>query len=473
MTTKNWARTLAETPKRLLNANFDPTLDALCDRLEFLFSPLERFIPALRKETRRVALSPELFSDAARRERFIPIRRAAISERLVADAASETERFARQTFVKMIAARFHFDFLRRTERLENDFAPFDSDSDARFFEKISSDETRARGDRFFSEMQTFLADCNFFEIPQTELARCLNLRRPGAPPVVARYDDFDEYRVFARGVVPSTTVRFPRWKAGGRRVEIESETLSRVCVLARLKKNADSALFASSENASTDERENADAAIVVKLFKNVALEDLKLIAPSVELTFPIFDGIKIGGSFIGGLATAAAKLFLAATITLVGFVVALFGFVLATVKSAFGFLNRRTAYMQKYSKALFFKNLASNRAAIALLVQMAEDQEIKEFLIGYFAARNAQKANESGWTTEREIDAEAERWLAANFNLKIDFESADALRKLREKRLVEIKDAEEPTLYRVFDLQDALRRLDADWDAFFSPDALF
>ncbi len=471
MTTKKWTRTLAELPTKLLNADFEPALNALFERLEFLFSPLERFVPALRRETRRVELSPEIFADSARREHFIPIRRASISSRLVATAASESERLARRAFVEMIASRFHFDFLRRTERLEDDFAPFDPDSDARFFETLSPEETRTRRDRFFDEMQTFLVDCNFFEIPQAELARCLRLRRPGAPPVVARYDDFDEYRVFARGVVPSTTVRFPRWKAAGRRVEIESETLSRVCVLARLKKTdgGAAALFASPSSALKNASEIAgpEREIVLKLFKNVALEDLKLIAPSVELSFPIFDGIKIGGSFVGGLATASAKLFLAATITLVGFVVALFGFALATIKSAFGFLNRRTAYMQKYSKVLYFKNLASNRAAISLLVQMAEDQEIKEFELGYFAARTAQKANESGWATEREIDAAAERWIAENFGIAVDFEGTDALEKLVEKGIAETKIDGERRLYRVLELDAALRKLDADWDAFY------
>ncbi|MBQ5789541.1 MAG: DUF3754 domain-containing protein, partial [Thermoguttaceae bacterium] len=297
-------------------------------------------------------------------------------------------------------------------------------------------------------------------LPKDELNRCLRLKRPGSAPVVARYDDFFEHRVFVRGVVKTEPVAYPRWKCAGRVVEVESERLSRVCVLARLKPRSRSffAEIVDGDDAFDAQTENQE--IVLKLFKNVPLEDLKLAAPRVELAFPLFDGLKIGGGFLGAVVAASLKLFLASAITLFGFFVLLASFATASIKSAFGLLNRRTKYWERYSSSLYYQTLASNRAAISLLVSMAEEQETKELILGYFAASAC-----DGWATEREIDDAAERWLADNFGIVADFDAKDALRKLREKRLLDRRADADAERFRAVELDEAVLRIADDWDA--------
>ena len=110
-----------------------------------------------------------------------------------------------------------------------------------------------------------------------------------------------------------------------------------------------------------------------------------------------------------------------------------------------------------------------------MLITGAEEQEIKEFVLGYFSA-----LSRGGWSTELEIDETVERWLKEQFGLAVDFESSDALRKLRDKRLLEERPGVgadgSPLLdgagnrilqYRVLPLDAALRALDEDWDRFF------
>lgn len=236
--------------------------------------------------------------------------------------------------------------------------------------------------------------------------------------------------------------------------------MSRVCVLARLKPRSRSFFSELVDGDDALEAQAENQEIVLKLFKNVPLEDLKPAAPRVEPAFPLFDGLKIGGGFLGTVVAASLKLFLASAIALFGFFVLLFSFATASIKSALGLLNRRTKYLERYSSSLYYQTLVSNRAAISLLVSTAEEQATKEPILGYFAASFC-----DGWATEREIDDAAERWLAAHFGIVADFDAQDALAKLREKRLLERRVDADAERFRVVSLDEALRRIADDWDA--------
>ncbi len=465
----SFLRKLAALPRAALNCDLEPIFDFVFDRLEFLFVRAERWIPALRSKRLVCSLDVDaLFGGDAPRENFLPLRFATLVDRIAESAATERERVERRRFAERCAERIHFDFFRDERRLYEAFAPFDPDADA-LDESVDDPETQARRrEEFFASALRILRDANFFELPKAELDRCLSLKRPGSVPVVARYDDFFEHRVFVRGVVKTEPVAYPRWKCAGRIVEVESQRLSRVCVLARLKPRSRS-FFAELIDGDDDfEPRTENQEIVLKLFKNVPLEDLKLAAPRVELAFPLFDGLKIGGGFLGTVVAASLKLFLASAITLVGFFALLTSFVVASVKSAFGLLNRRTKYWERYSSSLYYQTLASNRAAISLLVSMAEEQETKELVLGYFAA-----TFRADWATEREIDDAAERWLAEKFGLLADFDVKDALRKLHEKRLLERRVDDGVERFRAVALDEALRRIADDWDALGRRDATF
>lgn len=452
-------RKLAALPKAALNSDLEPFLNVVFERLEFLFVRAERWLPFLRPKRLVCGLDlAALFGGETPRENFLPVRLSVLAAKIVDSARTPLEREKTRRFVARCGERLHYDFFRAERRLYDAFAPFDSDADAFAEPSLSPTETARRREALFAGVLDVLRACNFVELPKEELKRCLRLKRPGSAPVVARYDEFFEYRIFVRGVVKTPPVAYPRWKCAGRIVEVESERLSRVCVLARLKPRSERRFVDDDAQAPPDDFER-EQEIVVKLFKNVPLEDLKIAAPRVELAFPLFDGIKIGGGFLGTVVAASLKLFLASAITLVGFLVLLASFATASLKSAFGFLNRRTKYLERYSSSLYFQTLASNRAALALLVAMAEEQETKELLLGYFAASRLL----DDWATERELDAAAERWFAENFNLGADFESSDALRKLLEKRLVERRVDADAERFRAVSLDEALRRLEADW----------
>lgn len=455
-------------------------IDAFLDKLFLPFDSLCRrmsvFYPYFAIQRRKYRIYTDDFKPRTsdKRGNFIPVRYPIIVDRLLQPYQNDAQELdKRADFAKIAAARFHFESLEFLNNLQESFAPFDPDSDAQYEHKYDLEERIRRRDDFSQALKDVLEAGNYVEIPRDQLDRLLDLKIPGALPVIADYDDFIEHRLFIRGVVTNPTQRKPPWRNCGQTLILSSQTLSRVCIFARLKrdnpklaKHIDK-LRKNKKTTRQDNSEQLDEIIIVKLFKDVALEDLKMAAPKVKMKFQPFDFVKIWGSFAAGSGTAVVKFVTAAAFNIVACFVFMFGFLLLAIRNLCKFFNRRAAYLHKYSNQLYYHTLASNFAAVNMLVTNAEEQEVKEFVIGYFMA-----LARGGWSTEREIDDDAEAFLLKEFDLDIDFESEDALRKLREKKLLEERDAldeqGEPTIeYRVQPLDEALRVLDEDWDNFF------
>ena len=457
--------------------------------METLFWPFDRLCELLAKKFdyfKPQTITHSLFEkgftppNADDRENFIPIRLKVFLDKIREDGtAREGESYKKwDDFIKMSAARFHYDLLEDANRLRDAFAPFDPDSDSQFELQFDAERREEYSQLFFERIDALLTTSNYFELPRDVVDHVLQLRRPDALPVKAVYDDFLDYKIYARGVRQTPKETFPRWKTAGKCITIQSEVMSRVCVVARVKDGVMLDLDEEKRNATEaqgcgcDQDAAGDAPkesrartatdrITVKLFKDVALEHMTLVAPRVQLKFPLFDSLKILGTFGAGTTTAIVKMIVAA-FSMVAALLMAFAFVLAFIKSALGFLHRRTAYLQKYASRIYYHTIASNLTAIDALVTAAEEQEIKEFTLGYLAA-----LRQPSWATEREIDDCAEARMRENFNLEVDFESEDALRKLREKGILEEKRGELTEMYRVKSLDETLAILDKAWDEFF------
>lgn len=425
------------------------------------------------------------------RGNFIPVRLAVFLDEAIRTAIAGDEASAEKwnDFRKMAVARFQYDAIEESSALRDAFSPFDPDSDALYDVAHTAAELVEKREKFFELVDSVLTSSNYVELPREVVDRALAMKRPGALPVQSDYAEFHEYRVYARGIKKTPIESFPRWKTLGRDVRIQSEILSRVCVVARLKDStasetpngaketreaidslrnlADSKENATPRETGTSATRKPKERITIKIFKDVALENMNMIAPRVRLKFPLFDGFKIAGTFGAGAATAIMKIVLAAAFNLMVFIVFAFAFLLSFVKSALGFVHRRTAYLQKYVNRLYYHSLASNQSAIDAIIYAAEEQEVKEFVLGYIMA-----LKRGDWSTEREIDDDAEAWMLDRFGVDVDFESADALRKLREKNLLETRtdagtDGATVERYRVKSLDDALAQMDNEWDSFF------
>ena len=106
---------------------------------------------------------------------------------------------------------------------------------------------------------------------------------------------------------------------------------------------------------------------------------------------------------------------------------------------------------------MYFKGLANNSSVLSVVVDMAEEQEVKEAILAYTVL----VMNQPNTFTEDSLDQYIESWLMNSFGVDIDFEVDDALAKLDRMRLLSTN---ESGLLSVKDIQDTLLLLDDYWD---------
>ena len=384
-----------------------------------------------------------------RREHFIPFRIEVLMDRMLKDARLAPEYHTPlKKLRRLLSDRFHYEFHGILESLKNDFAAFDPDRETLFEPDMSEEERDEARLRLYRKIRDILDVGNYAELETHQLNECLKLQPVGGLSVHVDTDDFDEFHVYYRGVYEETEkekylLLFDRNR--------QLTFLKRVFVLARFKKEF-------------------GGRILAKMFKDVAVENIKIIAPKVKLGLPIFDRLKIGGTVLGSAATTLYKLFVAVTLSPVLFAIVLGGLLFAAFKGVMSFLNSKTKYMHVFSSSLYFRNISNNRAALTSLVDAAEEQEIKEALLGFLILF----INEPREMTLRELDDAAETWIGEQFDFHLDFEIDDAVRKLTEKELVFVSrrvsdpanSGETLEVYHAHEIHEALKRLDRAWDEF-------
>ena len=379
----------------------------------------------------------------APRERFLPVQEATLLEWVLEDARlSEAERAGLRQWFEMMSARFHHEYRRSLVELQTLYDPFDPDRDTLPLTEVAAEQFGPLRDRLSEAFARLLDQGNYVELPRSQIVSCVELQTGAGLTVVANLDEYEQVRVFYRGVQPQRRHRrstFQPWKW----VSQEVHVFSRAVLLVRLRRDPDH--------------------VLLKVFKNVVAEDLEMILPYVRVCMRWLDMLKIGSSAAGSVATASWKLFTAAILSPLLFGLVLAGFVTATVKASLSFFASKTRYLQTLTSSLYFQNLANNRSALALLVASAEAEEVKEILLAYYILY---VDRDRDYTVE-ELDRRAEAWLGKRLGTAVDFEVADAIQKLIDKGLVVQRDDGSRRVLKVYDLPSSLSRLDQAWDDYY------
>ena len=182
--------------------------------------------------------------------------------------------------------------------------------------------------------------------------------------------------------------------------------------------------------------------------------------PNTRVEFKLLDKLKLGltagGGTVAGLVGIIPKLFAAATLlnpfTLV---TTLAGFIGLLVRQVTKFFNQRNEYMMTLAQNLYFHNLANNRGVLTLLVDRAEEEDIKEEILLYcFLCRHQNQS-----TTLSAAKTEIEAYLKSTFNIEIDFDLEDAFSRLIRDGLV-TTDGEG---YKILPPEQAIKHLQNLW----------
>jgi hypothetical protein len=385
------------------------------------------------------------------RERFLPIQASAIEARALEDRRlSPQEREQFETLFTMVRARFHFEFLERIEQLKAVYDPFDPDRDTLPLRELSPEAREAQFEELEDRFRKLLVEGNYVELSREQLVACLELPSVLGLRVRVNLDEYKDLHVFYRGLRHEERpagLGFLHWKKKVRKVRV----FKRVALLVRT-------------------HENGEDVVILKLFKDVVLDDVKMLAPRVRVQMRMLDKLMVGSTVAGGLVTALVKLLMAAVLSLTLFVIVFSGCIMAMVKGVLGFMSSKTKYMQRLSSHLYFQNLANNVSVLTRLVDAAEAEEAKELLLAYFILYVERHRD----YTMEELDRRVEEWIREEFGLDVDFEVDDAVRKLIEKGLMvqrPVAAGEPRAILKVYDLPTALRRLDESWDNYFTASA--
>lgn len=433
------------------------------------------------------------------RERFIPVQIPSLVDRIAADPDLSPEE--RENFRKLaclLQARFHFEFLETAEKLAKLFDPFNPDRDTLPLASLTPAELEQCFQEFRAGVEAVLIHSNYIKLSRKQLEQCLEAENPWGVRVIVDLSRFKDIDVYYRGVRESEEPYQPWFSFFPLRRK--RRQFARVAILVRVPPKPAPAPVGKPAPAADQ--------VLLKLFKDVYLEELKMTSPEIRVRIRLWDKFQIIASMVTTVITSFMRLVMAAAINPVLFFTVLTGCATAAIAAVRNFITCRIRYMERLGANLYHKLLASNLAAIARLLSTAEAEEVKEALLAYYMLY---KHSDRDLSAE-EIDQLAEHWLTTEFGLpQVDFEIDDALRKLAEKNLIEMREVRIPAtkplsqtdghaggadvlgpqstgrtaspfepsadpgslpaktkiIYKAYDLPSALRRLDEWWDNYY------
>jgi Protein of unknown function (DUF3754) len=410
-----------------------------------------------------------------KRDQFIPVRKTDIVRALVAEKSlgHDRERDKFLQLCRLLASIYHYSYFEQLERLRDAYYYFSPDLGPHA--KFDEGELKTAYDDLIRAFLGALADANFVEVSQTEIARAHRERTMLRVEVDTPVGDFREVRFFRRGW-HKEPIETSRWFGLRKQVQ-EVEVYDDVIVLVAMKSRAE--IASRRELKRWARRKIRPGCVLIKYFRNIASADLNTLYPNVRVVMSSMDKLILGvPALLGGvpivlnLVPTLAVLFL-----VLGFYLGISGAVEDDqIKTALGALSGTVAlggflmrqwvkyqrqslkYQKELSDKIYFRNINNNAGIFDYIIGAAEEQECKEAFLAYYFLYSAKDR-----PTQAALDARIEAWLKATFGVEIDFEADDALAKLDRLGLLRRQGDQ----LSVPTPEEALTRLDRIWDGFF------
>lgn len=368
---------------------------------------------------------------------------------LQSEMVSDDARLGLEKVCNMMEAIWHHSMHSELEQLKTLYEDMDPD-------QIRTPNTE-NIEPFLEILDETLQNGNWEEISQDELNEALAGEDVFPISLDVRFDELAKLRLYKLGELSVPDVRYSWF--GLKKTEVTTESYDRVIQVLEFR---DEKWFQEKKRMNFYPGENATG-LHLRLFKTVPKLDLETIFPNTSPMMRYVDKIKIGAPLIGGLVTLGIKfgpiLFGSESgdtsmAVVAGLTSALGTYVL---KSYLSYQKTRENYLAQVSKDLYFKGQANNAAVLNMIVDLAEEQEVKEALLAYVFLHTG---NDKQYSQES-LDDAIEDWLRGNFGFDVDFEVEDALGKLEEMRLL-FKESDGHL--NVTPIDEALSILDDYWD---------
>ncbi|HSR80250.1 MAG TPA: TMEM143 family protein, partial [Hyphomicrobiaceae bacterium] len=334
----------------------------------------------------------------SRREKFLPITRHALMDRLTAanlwpnGDAAQARRFMR-----------YLDYWRRHGyavkllELEQTYEPFSPDSDLLKTRAFSPEERSGMQKRLVAQMASLLEQGNFTRVDPSNVHFILTKDSAYGLDLEVDLQAFEEVLIYYRGATTISEYRRDVRRAYMRWREVKIPVFQRMFLLFKLKPFAVRVEEVMREH-KLDQKEAERAVrrlrgllpatvssdyVYIKLFKNMPRSDVEMIFPNTKVRFRLFDKLKFGVTASGGLGMGVfgtvGKVAMATNpYTLAAAVAGLGGIAL---RQATNFLNQRTRYMVVLAQNLYFHAMADNRGVMTLLADRAAEVDAASLVV--------------------------------------------------------------------------------------------
>ncbi|HML28180.1 MAG TPA: TMEM143 family protein, partial [Hyphomicrobium sp.] len=335
-----------------------------------------------------------------KRERFIPVTRFALLDRLTKThlwppgQAAEARRFFR-----------YLDYWRQQQyfamllELEQDYEAFSPDSDLLMTRGFSNDDREALQHRLFEGVESLLVRANYERIDPNDVEVILTRESHYGLDLFVDMKAFERIAIYYRGA-SNRKYEKRSLRKFLRKEEFDVPIFQRLFLMFKLKTSE-----ARVEEVMREKKMSREAAekwvehrrqhlppsisdknIYLKLFKNIPRTDVEMVFPNTEVRFRPMDKLRLGvtaGSGLGmGAVGAAGKLALVLSnpIAAIGALAGLGGI---AVRQAMGFLNQKQRYMVVMAQNLYFHTMADNRGVILKIAARGAEEDVKEEMLLY------------------------------------------------------------------------------------------
>lgn len=384
---------------------------------------------------------------------FIPVSRTDIIS-VILDAgqwSSDNERaLAEGVLYKIGSLRQHQSAIMLNE-LSDLYDIFNPDDETVNIGEVTTDEKRERRREFNQRVSNLVTSANYRELTDEALEEILTKISPDGVSVEVDFSEFDMKMIFYRGEdVQQRSKPDIKW-AFLRRLHYEVPIYRRLFMAVKFKPE-DERIAELMREHNIDENKARKKLkklrkmlppyvstdhIYLKIFKEIPQHDVEMLFPNIRVKMKYRDKLQLGGSALLGTITwalgTATKLLVTAVLTPAMLTVALLtgfgGIMWAQIRNIF---VTRDRYRMQLAQSLYFQNLANNQGALAVMVDEAEEEDVKEEILLY-AHLLGHTVN---YTQLESVKENINAFLHANFGVDVNFDIYDALSRLISNGLV-------------------------------------
>ena len=395
------------------------------------------------------------------RRRYIPSRKRDIVDLL---KIGEKDKESFQQFCRLLESIYHFEFHKDLEVLKDIYYPINPD------QTKWGDRTDLEIDEvnriLLETLRMVLNKANYDLVTTEQIKEAYESSAVVGFSLEINMNDYDFIEIYARGRRTDSIVR--KSFLGIKKKISDHIILERVLLAVKMKKGINSNI--------------PEEKTILKLFKDVPLEDLEILFPNSKVVMSWKDKLILAvpaiaagipllvskvipalivvftvfGAYLGYRGTVEED-HLKQSIAALSALGALGGFVIKQISK---FKTKKFLFQKELSDNLYFRNLVNNAGVFHSLIDSAEEEEFKEALLAYIFINRSQTT-----VGEKEIDSSIEQWLYKHFDSFVDFECTDALDKLEKLKLLNKDNYGNLT---VIPLNEALKILDFQWDNYFA-----